>query len=111
SLSAPCADRSDHVGPAAALFLSAESVATSGAGGAARAHRVAAGAYPPAFPVQQPEQHRQPGGERPFTGRTGGTGPVRPVPRQPGAPRQPGDLGRGTGTVPTLPVHRAIPVG
>src|SRR5690606_37708614 len=109
SLPAPCADRPDHVGPAAALLLPAEPVATAGAGRVAGPHRVVAGTDSPAFPVQQPEQHRQSGSHRSTPGRAGGAGPFRSVSGQPGSSRRAGALVRGAGAGAALSVHRALP--
>src|SRR5690606_25384910 len=64
SLPAPCADRPDHVGPAAALLLPAEPVATAGAGRVAGPHRVVAGTASLVFPVDLPETHGESGGHR-----------------------------------------------
>ncbi|MNE19945.1 hypothetical protein D3C80_1130450 [compost metagenome] len=107
-VSAPRVDRPHHVDPAAALFLSAEPMAQAGAGRIARTDRVAAGAYPPAFSVQQPEQHRQPDRVGPGQGRGRGAQSVRPFPRQPGKTRDFNFLGGGSGVGQALSFHGAV---
>ena len=102
SVPAPCLDQPDHVGVAAALFLPAESVAQAGAGRVACAYRVVAGAYSSALSLQQSEQHRQSGGDRPVQGRAGGARPLRLVPRQPGQARQFGAMARRAGAGATI---------
>ena len=103
--------RRDHPGGGgdrAAVPLRDRRLARAGARQCPRRGRCAAGAHPPALPVQQHEHHRQPGAPGPAARRARRARPVRPVPRGAGRRRPAVDAGGGSRAGRALPRDRRV---